>query len=356
MDKTFLPGRLSPLEARYEAQKIAFAPVIFQATRLLRDFGILKAIDDAGDGGLSVEAVASATDVSPYGVTVLLETGLSAGVVDLKEDRYLLTKVGNYILYDEMTRVNLDFNHDVCYEGMFYLDEAIREGKPAGLKVFGSWDTVYEALASLPEKVQKSWFAFDHFYSDSAFPDALPQVFKYKPARLMDIGGNTGKWTLQCLNYDEDVQVTILDLPGQLAKAQTNIDNNGFGGRFTGCAINLLDPAQSFPKGHQAIWMSQFLCCFSEEEIIGILTRAAAALDGESRVFILDTYWDRQDYDIASYCLINSSPYFTAIANGNSRMYHSKTMQSCIRQAGLVLEDDIDNLGLSHTLMICKKG
>lgn len=355
MDKSFITRELTALEARYEAQKIAFGPIIFQAVRLLREFKILEFIDKAGKSGLSIEEVSEKTGISEYGSTVLLESGLSAGVVNIQDDRYVITKIGEFVLYDKMTAVNMDFNHDVNYLGLFSLDKAIKEGRPAGLEVFGKWKTVYEALAQLPEKVQESWFAFDHFYSDSAFPHALKEVFAYKPSRLMDIGGNTGKWALQCLNHDPDVHVTILDLPRQLAKAQKKIEENDLSNRFTGHPIDLLDETQAFPKGHQAIWMSQFLCCFSEEEIVSILKRAENALEKDGHVFIMDTYWDRQEYDIASYCLINSSPYFTAIANGNSRMYHSKTMQQCIRKAGLVLEDDIDNLGISHTLMVCKK-
>ena len=61
--------------------------------------------------------------------------------------------------------------------GLFYLDEALREGKPAGLKVFGEWPTIYEALSSLPEQVKKSWFGFDHFNSDNSFKEALELVF-----------------------------------------------------------------------------------------------------------------------------------------------------------------------------------
>ena len=36
-----------------------------------------------------------------------------------------------------------------------------------------------------------------------------------------------------------------------------------------------------FPKGYDAIWMSQFLDCFSEEEIVSILKRCYDALDDD---------------------------------------------------------------------------
>ncbi len=43
------PAKLSAFEAKFEAQKIAFAPVSFQVTRCLLQFDILKHIDAAGD-------------------------------------------------------------------------------------------------------------------------------------------------------------------------------------------------------------------------------------------------------------------------------------------------------------------
>ncbi len=88
----------------------------------------------------------------------------------------------------------MDFIHDVNYKGLFELDKSIQNGVPAGLKEFGEWQTIYEGLSQLPEHVQKSWFSFDHFFSDDAFPLVLKHVYKNGTKKLLDVGGNTGKW------------------------------------------------------------------------------------------------------------------------------------------------------------------
>ena len=346
---------LSALEAKFEAQKLAFAPLAFQATRVLRDSGILAAIEDSGNDGITLDEIIKKVGLSTYGVRVLVEAGLGQRLITWKDDKYRITKTGFFILHDTMTRVNLDFTHDVCYKGAFFLDEAIKNGKPDGLKVFGEWPTVYEALSKLPKEVQKSWFAFDHYYSDMAFPLVLPIVFQDKPKKLLDVGGNTGKWALSCVNYDHDVHVTIADLPGQLAMAAVYVKENGKEDRVSGFPINLLDHTQQFPKGNDAIWMSQFLDCFSEEEIISILKRAAEAIDENGSVYIMETYWDRQKFEAASFSLQQTSLYFTVIANGNSQMYYSKNMIECVHAAGLYVDKDVDYIGVSHTLFRCKK-
>ena len=49
------------------------------------------------------------------------------------------------------------------------------------------------------------------------------------------------------------------------------------------------------------------------------------------------------------------SLYFTAMANGNSKMYRAGEMYECIMKAGLKVEEDIDNVGEFHTILTCVK-
>jgi hypothetical protein len=227
------------------------------------------------------------------------------------------------------------------------------------LKHLGNWPTIYEGLSSLPKQVQDSWFGFDHFYSDSSFPDALRIVFAEHFVRsLYDVGGNTGKWALQCVAYDDEVEVTILDLPQQIGMMQENIAGKPGAERIKGFGINLLDKEVSFPKregGLDAIWMSQFLDCFSETQIVSILRRAAAILDADNRVYIMETLWDRQNYVPAAMSLTMTSLYFTALANGNSKMYNTDDMTRLIHEAGLEIETIHDRIGNGgHSILVCK--
>ena len=216
----------SALEARAAAQQLAFAPIAFHAAKSLRDLGILKALQASGREGTSLNSIAQQLKLSEYGVRVLLEAGLGMGVVYLKpgkdgqEEHWVLDKTGHFLINDPMTVANMDFTQDVCYEAMQSLSSSVQSGQPDGLSVFGEWDTVYQALSSLEPHVQKSWFAFDHYYSDQAFPEVLPEVVKDKPKTLLDIGGNTGKWAMYCAANTSDLHITIADLPGQLDMAK----------------------------------------------------------------------------------------------------------------------------------------
>ena len=348
---------ISAREAQRLAEFIAFSPVVFQISRLMVKLGVLDLLRNA-DNGMTQEEIAVKTGLSLYAVKVLTEASLSIGtvIVDAETNRFYLAKTGWFLLNDPATKVNLDFNHDVNYMGMFRLEEALKEGIPAGLKHFGDWPTIYEGLSSLPADVQKSWFAFDHFYSDSSFEEALKIVFADSPQTLLDVGGNTGRWALRCVGYNADVNVTVVDLPQQLEMMKAYTQGKNGAERIDGYGMNLLDDSQQFPtdRHYDVIWMSQFLDCFNEEQVTSILRRAARIMDADTRLYIMETVWDRQRFEPAAFCLTMTSVYFTAMANGNSKMFNTDDLVRLIGNAGMEVEQTYDCLGQAHTILKCK--
>lgn len=354
MSKFYGNDKKSAADAKTGAQKIAFAPLMFQAAKALRDFGILKFLLST-KRGLTIQEIANEVKISVYGVTVLLEAGLSLEMVYLEDGMYKLTKTGFFVESDELTRVNMDFANDINYQGAYYLQDAIKSGKPDGLhKTFGNWNTIYEALSQLPDDTRKSWFGFDHFYSDIAFEEVLPIVFKSNPKKVVDLGGNTGRFAIECAAFNEKANITILDLPGQLELAKANVSNQNFANRIELVPFNFLNANEPFPVGFDTFWMSQFLDCFSEDEIVGILKRAKDTMSSATELYILETYWDKQKFKASTYSLHATSLYFTCMANGNSRMYHSNSIRKLIEKSDLLITKEFDDVGVSHTLFQCK--
>lgn len=352
----FIHDPHSALEAKQEAQKIAFAPFVFQASKALRDLGVLGAVEDAGERGVSLVELQQQLPLSEYAVRVLVEAGLGIGLLIQGDGRYRLARLGWYLLNDRMTRVNMDFVHDVNYKGFYHLQESLLTGKPAGLKELApEAGTVYEALATLPDPIRQSWFNFDHFYSDNSFQSVLPMIFSAPVARILDVGANTGKWAIACAEYAPQVEVTLCDLPGQLAQARVQLAQRGLQARMHEYPINILDPESRLPEGHDVIWMSQFLDCFGEDEIVMVLRKAAQVMTAQTRLYIMETYWDRQRFENAAFCLQQTSLYFTCIANGNSQMYHSEILHRCIERAGLTIAEETDGIGISHTVTRVEK-
>ena len=77
----------SALQAKTDAQKIAFAPIMFQAAKALRDFGIISYLRKEKEGK-SVGEIAKKANISDYGTLVLLEAGLSLEMIMVEDDKY----------------------------------------------------------------------------------------------------------------------------------------------------------------------------------------------------------------------------------------------------------------------------
>jgi SAM-dependent methyltransferase len=345
---------LSALEAITAAQRLAFAPLAFQATSALRDRGVLAALAQAVPAGLRIDDVAETTGLSVYAARVLLEAGLGLHIVWRRDERFHLGKLGHFLLEDEMTRVNFDFARDVCYQAAAHLDEALSEGRPAGLKALGPWATLYEGLSVLPEPARRSWFAFDHFYSDQAFPAVCDRLAGDPPTSLLDVGCNTGKWARLCLERLPGCTIGLADLPIQLDVARSNLRQLAGIDRVRCHPTDLLDPQAALPPGYELIWMSQLLDCFSEDQIVAVLRKVRAALPPGGRVWILELFWDRQRFEAAAFSLQQTSLYFTCVANGNSQMYDSKVFLALLPRAGLAATQVTDGVGGYHTLVECR--
>lgn len=369
MDKSFFSidkyrqDNIRAIDARFEAQKIAFAPLTFQAIRALLELGILKEIENAGDDGINARELSKKLGISLYGINVLTEMALGMNVLklnpDCSEEKLVLGKTGWFLLNDELTRVNFNFTNDICYKGAFELKDSILEGKPLGLKEFSDkWTVIYEGLSQLDERSKKSWFEFDHHYSDIAFPNALPIVFdnRNNPKTIIDIGGNTAKWSIACCKFNENVKMTIVDLPGQTAVAEKNAEAAGFKDRISTCSGNVLDESTVLPKDADAYWMSQFLDCFSLHQITKILKKIYAAANSNSRIYVLEPLWDKQKFEGNAYSVMATSLYFTCMANGNSKMYRFGELVEAIEEAGFKLEDAHNDLGSNaYSLLIFRK-
>lgn len=332
------------IKALADAQKIAFAPLTFQAVNTMLKFGILEFIDENPS---TVDEIMEHCKTSKYTTETLLEVACACGVAIKTGKKYSASLVGATFLQNEMTKVNFNFVNDVCYLGASELANSFENVEPVGLRKFvGDYETIYNALHLLPETMKKSWFKFDHFYSDRCFEEVLKIICANSPTQIFDIGGNTGKFERACLEFDKNCQVNMIDLPENIEEAKKRLKNDRL--KFFG--INVLK--EELPKLSGAVFMSQFLDCFSEEQVISILKNVKKSMAEGTKVFILEPFTDKQLFDGATYSLVHISLYFTCMANGNSKMYSEKRMIEMAEKAGLKIYKKYENIGVhDYTLL-----
>ncbi|MBQ3310763.1 SAM-dependent methyltransferase [bacterium] len=340
----------SIVEDLTQAQKFIFAPFAFQALAALLDLGIIEFLDKQP---ASETEIINTLHLDEYTVKTLLQIAFLNNIVENDNDIYCLTKIGRLFLYDDMTKANFNFVKDVCYLGISNLTESFKERSPIGLRKFvDGHPTIYSALTVLPEQMKKSWYEFDHFYSDNSFEEVF-SVITQKYSRIYDIGGNTGKFEILCLSHDSNFDITMFDLKCNIDKIKTNpaLDKCKF------YPINVLDKEPNYPSfKNGAILMSQFLDCFSKNDIIKILKDLSKKMDDKSAIYILEPYTDMQKFEGAKYSLTHASLYFTSMANGVSKFYTLKEMKEIIKIAGLNISKQFDDIGsFNYTLLECKK-
>ena len=349
--------KIEILQAFEKAQSIAFAPFVFQAVAAAKDCGLLQALGES-DSPLPVSALAQKVALSEYAVTVLCDILESSEVIERDENHaYRLSRVGECLIYDQMTEVNFDFSNLVNYAPLKHTLKALQSGKPAGLKEYDeTWTTIYPHLKDLPQKSRRAWFAFDHFHSDSAYQAAL-NILKDRQVRyFVDIGGNTGRFTKKALATWQDSRACIVDLPEQIGLMRQNTNLKSLQNRIDTVPINWLDPdAQPLIKEKvDLIWMSQFLDCFSRAEAVSILKRVKnLARQNGATVAILEPLVDHQRNRAATLSIACSSLYFSCLANGNSKFFSSEELKGIIDESGLTIESIDEPIGVGHSLYLC---
>ena len=339
----------SAVETLAKAQEICFAPFTFQTIATMIDLGIM---DFLKDNCTTLEEVMKECNISKYCAKTVFEVAILADIVEMKDEKFTLTKLGRTFLENEMTRVNFNFMRDCCYLGASELKESFVKGEPVGLQKFiENVPTIYPILTKLPKHIQKSWYEFDHYYSDTCFDDVLEIMFKDNPKQVFDIGGNTGKFEKACLAFNKDCQVNMIDLPENLDRAKANINSD----RCNYFGRNVISENVNFPKMSGVVLMSQFLDCFSEEQIIYILSNVAKVADENTHIYILEPFIDNQQFKGAAHALTHISLYFTCMANGNSKMYSEKDMTEFVDKANLKVVNKY-TIGIhDYTLLECMK-
>lgn len=334
------------INALTKAQQIAFAPLTFQAIAAMIELGILKEIDTKPTTKLELK---ERLQLSDYAIDTLLEVGLAIEIIKHYQNKYIITKLGQTFLYDEMTRVNFNFVKDVCYAGAANLSESFKQGTPCGLKnIYKDSSTIYPHLSELPIKMRNSWSEFDHYYSDNCF-DIIYEIIKEQP-KIFDIGGNMGALEKVCLKNNPNCDITMIDLPKNidLIKDDEELQNCKF------LAADILDESIPLPTFEGCVVMSQFLDCFSKDKIEFILQRIKKNSKKNTKIYILEPFIDNQKFTAATYSLVHTSLYFTCMANGYSKMYSKMELEEIIQNAGMKVNKEYQQVGAhDYTLLEC---
>lgn len=176
------------------------AQVLISATKL----GVFR---ELADGPLAVEELARRVDADPGGLQRLLAAAVGMGLLQAEEGRYANAPVAEACLAREG---RFYMGNLVALEGAFYgrwnfLTKAVRSGK--------------QPRIDAPEDEDSGWVRFFELalmdlarVSAPAIAEVLP-VPQEGPARVLDVGGGHGGYSMALARRYPNVEATVLELP-----------------------------------------------------------------------------------------------------------------------------------------------
>eukprot|EP00966_Prymnesium_polylepis_P268222 6196388-Prymnesium_polylepis.2 len=202
-------------------------------------------------------------NVSSRGLDTLLDALLEAGLLiyDRKSETFANHPTFKTFSLHQVKIALLGFSVSTQRQ-FYYVADSVREGRAVGLsKVLGNYESLYEARAALPE-VARDW---DPWMQQQDGPKkyldmvkllyGTPAVFERNDmsartltfaqkssdadpydwrageggvphfhGKMLDWCGNTGGNAIKLAKHDSTLNITVLDLPSQCAKAQLAIE------------------------------------------------------------------------------------------------------------------------------------
>ena len=206
------------------------------------------------------------------------------------------------------------------------LDESLRTGAPAFKQLHGT--DFFSYLAEHPAK-NENWIHWNSVTSEEGFEGVVHKLPLRGDESICDIGGGRGE--LLCLLLDEfpDCAAALMERPGVELDEDTPFD------WLVG------DMFAEVPRGHDVYILSRVACNWGDKEFLAVLRNIAQAMDGDSRLFIIDGVMPEKGDARRAGLVANSLNLFLMFG---SRIRMQGEYDSLLQEAGLELRS-IEELG-----------
>jgi hypothetical protein len=166
------------------------------------------------------------------------------------------------------------------YESIGHLPEALASGRPwkphGQHEMFGSFG---------PE--EQAWFAEGMFANAIHGGEALLRRVDFSGhRRLLDVGGNSGGYTIAVLRAHPNLQATIFDLEAIRPLAEERIAEAGLTGRCSFIPGSFFEDV--LPRGHDLLLLSSILHDWGADDCRTILKNCYRALDPGGRIVVTE--------------------------------------------------------------------
>jgi hypothetical protein len=241
--------------------------------------------DHLADGPLPVGQLAKASGTQPEALATLLRHLACRGIfAEPEPGTFALTPMADLLRTGHpYSAVDIFRSPVACTRAMEGLDHTLRTGEAAFDAVHGH--SMWQHLATHPDDGER----FDHVMGGVTALElrVVLRALDWSASRhVTDVGGGNGSFLARLLGRFPRMRGTLFDLPGVVANAPAVLASAGVADRCTVTAGSFL--ADDIPAGADAYLLKRILYSWSDQQVVGILSRVRAAMPATGRVLIME--------------------------------------------------------------------
>jgi SAM-dependent methyltransferase len=240
------------------------------------ELGLFEALADAP---APLDAVAARTGLTPRAARISADAMVALGLLERDGDHYANSPVAATFLAGTTPadlRPLLRFWDRISYPAWSALSEALASGPP---------HEIFELDADRQE------IASAGIEAVLAGPArALAESVDLTGARLLDVGGGTGSWSIACARRHPTLRATVYELPPVAEIAARRIADEELTDRISVATGDAFTGA--LPDGHDAVLVANVVHYWSPESNTRLLRRLRAAVRPGARLLLADVWTD----------------------------------------------------------------
>ncbi|MFI0982562.1 methyltransferase [Streptomyces sp. NPDC021093] len=324
------------------------APALYNAVTTAVELGIFKHL--AGSPRADFDQLREAAGIPAHQLRVLLQAVCSTGLLRREDGRYLNSAVADDLLAtdaeDSWGHIMVGWK-EVYYPAFAQMTTALRAGTNTALADYpGDEPTLYQRLSRNPELEAVFHKAMSAFTLRSV--DGLVEREEFASVRrLLDVGGGDGTTSARLVARWPELRSTVFDMPSvsRLADDKTASDTSGRLALHPGDIFT-----DVFPRGADSILFSHVLEIFSEEQILGLLTKAYDALPEGGKIFLYG--YNVSDDETEGIFGARLGLYFNVLASGQGMAYPARDYEAWLTKAGFREARTVTGLPYEHGLTL----
>ncbi|MCD6497831.1 MAG: methyltransferase domain-containing protein [Deltaproteobacteria bacterium] len=249
----------------------------FQQSRVLLTAIELDIFTAVGDGA-DARTVAGRADTDVRATESLLNALVALGLLSKSSGQYSNLETARlFLVAGSPADARLALMHNVdMWRSWSSLTDCVRAGTAVG------WRSVEER----DDRWTEAFIAAMHHNAATRAEQVAEAIDLHGPARILDVGGGSGAYSIAFCRRDPTIEAEILDLPTVVPIATRHVSEAGLSDRIHLRAGDML--TDSFGKGFDLVILSAICHMLSHEDNVRLLAKAHDALASGGRVVIQD--------------------------------------------------------------------